>query len=110
MQKTVVVMEDDLDGSEATQTIAFSVDGTDLQIDLSDKNADEFRKALEPYITAAQLVGGRARQSRRGRTRKVDGPVDTKAVRAWAASNGIDVSSRGRIPAGVLQQYRDAGN
>ena len=36
--------------------------------------------------------------------------VDNKAVRAWAASNGIELSTRGRIPASVLEQYRAAGN
>jgi hypothetical protein len=33
-----------------------------------------------------------------------------KPVRAWAASNGIQLSSRGRVPISVLQQYRAAGN
>ena len=36
--------------------------------------------------------------------------VDLKAVRAWAASNGIALSSRGRVSASVIQQYRSAGN
>jgi hypothetical protein len=36
--------------------------------------------------------------------------VDLKAVRAWTTSNGIQVSSRGRLPASVLEQYRSAGN
>jgi amphi-Trp domain-containing protein len=36
--------------------------------------------------------------------------VDTAAVRAWAAANGLAVSPRGRIKDEVLQAYRDAGN
>jgi hypothetical protein len=36
--------------------------------------------------------------------------VDVKAVRAWAASNGIELSSRGRVPTSVLEQYRSAGH
>jgi amphi-Trp domain-containing protein len=36
--------------------------------------------------------------------------VDTAAVRAWAAANGLTVSPRGRIKDEVLQAYRDAGN
>jgi amphi-Trp domain-containing protein len=36
--------------------------------------------------------------------------IDTAAVRAWAAANGLSVSPRGRIKAEVLQAYRDAGN
>jgi hypothetical protein len=33
-----------------------------------------------------------------------------KAVRAWAASNKIELSKRGRIPRDVLDQYHAAGN
>jgi hypothetical protein len=36
--------------------------------------------------------------------------VDPKAVRAWAASNKIQINDRGRIPASVVEQYRAAGN
>jgi Lsr2 len=34
--------------------------------------------------------------------------VDVKAVRAWAAGNGIDVPARGKIPAEVYEQYAAA--
>jgi hypothetical protein len=47
---------------------------------------------------------------KRSTTRKTSSGVDLKAVRAWAASNGIELSSRGHVPASVLQQYRSAGN
>ena len=36
--------------------------------------------------------------------------LDLKAVRAWAASNKIELSSRGGAPANVIEQYRAAGN
>jgi len=36
--------------------------------------------------------------------------VDPAAVRAWAASNGVSVSARGRVSATVIEQYRAAGN
>jgi hypothetical protein len=36
--------------------------------------------------------------------------VDSKAVRAWAASNGVELSERGRIPGAVIEQFRAAGN
>jgi hypothetical protein len=41
---------------------------------------------------------------------KASSTVDLRAVRAWAASNGIELSSRGRVPTSVLQPYRSAGN
>jgi amphi-Trp domain-containing protein len=36
--------------------------------------------------------------------------VDTAAVRAWAAANGLTVSPRGRIKDEVIEAYRAAGN
>jgi Lsr2 len=36
--------------------------------------------------------------------------VDNRAVRAWAESNGFEVSARGRISAEIIQKYRAAGN
>ena len=37
----VAKMVDDLDGSEATRTIRFSIDGAHYEIDLSKENADQ---------------------------------------------------------------------
>jgi hypothetical protein len=33
--------------------------------------------------------------------------VDPVAVRAWAAEYGVEVASRGPIPASVLEAYRN---
>ena len=38
-QKTVVLLEDDLDGGVATETVTFSLDGVSYEMDLSEKNA-----------------------------------------------------------------------
>jgi len=113
--KTVILLEDDVDGSEAAETLQFALDGLAYEIDLSEQNADKLRAAVEPFAEKARRVGGRTRSSapRTPRERKSTnghGPIDTKAVRAWAASNRVEVSSRGRIPASVIQQYHDAGN
>ena len=32
--------------------------------------------------------------------------LDLKAVRAWAGSNKIELSNRGRVPASVIEQYK----
>ena len=41
-----IVLEDDIDGSDATETVAFGLDGTSYEIDLNDKNAAKLRDAL----------------------------------------------------------------
>ena len=43
--KTIIVMEDDTDGSEASETVEFAIDGVTYTIDLSDKNAQKLAVA-----------------------------------------------------------------
>jgi hypothetical protein len=106
--KTMITLEDDYDGGTADETVRFNLDGASYEIDLSNKNADKLRKALSPFLEAARRTGGRS-TTKRGFDLSA-GAVDTKAVRAWAASNGVSVSSRGRIPAQIIEQYRAAGH
>ena len=64
-QKVTVVLEDDLAGGPAEQTVRFAFDGTDYEIDLNAKNVAAFGKQLAPYLEHARRAG-RA-QPRRGR-------------------------------------------
>ncbi len=115
-QKTIVHLIDDLDGSEATQTVEFGHQGKTYKLDLSDQNAAELEEALAPYIAAAQNVAGVTGSGRRG-GRRAAAPqqrsgdsknYDPKEVRAWAQSNGLEVPARGRIPGSVLEQFKAA--
>ena len=104
--KVLTTLQDDIDGSSATQTIHFALDGIEYEIDVSDRNANRLRNSLAEFIAHGRKVGGKP-------TRKKTAPsgqVDTKAVRAWAQSNGIEVNARGRIPAETIERYRAAGN
>src|SRR3954462_1148884 len=62
-QKVHIVLEDDLDGSEATETVSFALDGTSYEIDLNDDNAAKLRDALAVYVGHARKVSGGARRS-----------------------------------------------
>jgi len=104
--KVIVLLEDDVDGTKADETVEFAIDGTTYAIDLSDSNAKKLRDSLDGYISKARKVGGR----RSGHKSSTSTSVDLSAVRAWAASNGIKVSGRGRVSRAVLEQYRAAGN
>jgi hypothetical protein len=77
-----------------------------------DGSDDQPRKCLEkaigPYLEKAQRIGRRT--SRPSSPSTYVGQVDTKAVRAWAASNGIEVSNRRRVPADVIDKYKAAGH
>ena len=60
-QRVNVVLVDDIDGSDATETVSFGLDGVDYEIDLSDEHAAELREAVACYIGHARRTGGRRR-------------------------------------------------
>ena len=115
-RRAVVHLVDDLDDTIIEdgdgQIVSFGLDGTPYEIDLTNEHADELRGALARYVESARKTGSarpaRARSSGRSRSSKSD--VSPTAVREWAKSNGIEVSSRGRIPQSVVDQFRAAGN
>jgi nucleoid-associated protein Lsr2 len=107
-QKVHIVLEDDLDGSDATQTVSFGLDGTSYEIDLNDKNAGKLRDALAQYVGAGRSVGG-ARRGRKSASSATNLGPSAREVRDWARSNGFDVPDRGRIPADVRTAF-DAAN
>jgi hypothetical protein len=109
-QKIKVMLIDDVDGSNAEETISFSLDGVSYEIDLSKSNAKKLRDSLSTYIGSARRVGGRAaRGTARGRGRGARAAANNRErvadIRAWAKSRGLKVSDRGRIPASIIEQY-----
>lgn len=105
-QKVNVVLIDDIDGSEATQTVSFGLDGAAYEIDLNDAHAEKLREFLAGYVGVARRTGA-GRRGRRGTVTSI-GP-STKQVRDWARSNGYSVSDRGRVSADIQQAF-DAAN
>ena len=55
---TTVTLVDDLDGSEASESVSFALDGASYEIDLSDDNAEKLRDALAGYVASARRVDG----------------------------------------------------
>ena len=105
-QKVQVTLVDDLDGSEANETVSFSLDGTSYEIDLSTGNADKLRKEIAPFVEHARKAstgGGRRRRARTG-----PGRERSAEIRAWAKQRGYKVNERGRIPAQIVQEYEAA--
>ena len=106
-QKVQVVLEDDLDGGTADETVVFGLDGTSYEIDLTKKNAAKLRDALAPWVAAGRRTGGSRGGARRGRGRASRGS-QAGDVRTWARSNGYQVSERGRISAEIQAAYTAA--
>ncbi|MGY1600834.1 histone-like nucleoid-structuring protein Lsr2 [Geodermatophilus sp. SYSU D00815] len=112
-RKVQVILSDDLDDNlSADETVSFALDGTNYEIDLSEKNAKEMRDVFSRYVQAARKVGRAGRASGGGRSRATGGGrMDREqagAIREWARKNGHQVSDRGRIPASVVEAYEAA--
>lgn len=106
-RKVTVDLIDDFDGkAPADETIEFRLDGTNYEIDLSTSNAHKMREALAPWIAAGRKVGSKYGGRR---TPTTSGKEDLAAIREWAASNGMKVSSRGRISGEIITAYHNRG-
>lgn len=101
-QRVHVVLEDDLDGASADETITFGLDGVTYEIDLSTRNAAKLRDSFAPYVGVARRA--QTRQTRRPGRQGTAGPKASD-VREWARANGYQVSERGRVSAEVRSAY-----
>lgn len=104
-RQVVVTLTDDIEGGKASETVSFGVDGVNYEIDLSAKNARALRADVSKWTEHARKA---RRSTRRGRSAGPKPVSEAAAIREWAAANGIDVPTRGRIPAAVAEQYHAA--
>ncbi|MBO0804933.1 MAG: Lsr2 family protein [Nocardiopsaceae bacterium] len=105
-QKVQVLLVDDLDGSQADETVTFGLDGVSYEIDLSTGNAGKLRDELAQYVGHARKAS--AASSRRRRARTGAGREQSARIREWAKAHGKKISERGRIPADILAEYEAA--
>lgn len=106
-----LVLTDDFDGTDAAETVSFSIDQGHYEIELSSENAAKLREALAPFIERARRVANPARGARggSGRSRRSAGSrSDTAEIRKWAQDKGYEVSDRGRIPSEIIEAYDNA--
>ncbi|BAJ29218.1 MULTISPECIES: Lsr2 family protein [Kitasatospora] len=114
-QRVQVILEDDLDGGSADETVTFALDGVAYEIDLKSDNAEKLRGLLAPYVEKGRKQSGRLTAPRRGgsggrsagRTAAA-GQADTAKIRTWAKENGHPVNDRGRVPSNVREAYERA--
>ena len=109
-QKVQVILVDDVDGGEASETVSFALDGVSYEIDVSESNAAALRDALAPWVGHARRVGGRSGGSSGGGSGRSRGNSkhDLSDVRSWARENGFQVSDRGRVSSEVIAAYEKA--
>jgi hypothetical protein len=112
-QRVITRLISDLSGDEVVEgkgeTVKFVYRGTSYTIDLTNKEAAGFDRAMAMYIEHATKVGGSRQRSvpasngGAGRSKS-----ELQSIRAWARENGYEVSERGRIKADVVAAYHSA--
>ncbi len=110
-QKVNVVLVDDIDESEASETVSFALDGTQYEIDLNSSHAEQLRDAMASWVGHARRAGRTTAPRKAGRSRPAAAGSDrehTQQVREWARQNGHEVSDRGRLSAKVIEAYEAA--
>lgn len=107
VQRTILVLEDDLDGGEAVETVSFALDGVSYEIDVNESNATKLRDALAMWVGHARRTGGRARTGSAGRSSRGQRTQGAN-IRAWAQGQGIKVSERGRVSKEIVEAYEAA--
>lgn len=109
VQRVQIILEDDVTGGPAAETVEFSLDGVNYELDLNDENAAKLRDELAGWIGNARRAGGR-RQTRRRASGGATGAKseDLARMREWGRSNGFTVSSRGRVSQELQEAYAAA--
>ena len=112
----ISTVADDFDGSTPAETVRFSVAGRDYEIDLSEEHRAEldavmaeFQDRLKRFTDVARPAGRTPSTGRTPARRSSGSGVDASKVRLWAVENGFEVKERGRIPAEVMDAYRNRG-
>ncbi len=134
-KKTVVRVTCDISGRPAHETVRFSLDGVDYEIDLTNAHAKNLRTAFAPYKNASRKVkkpkatqapkpGVKKPAARSSTTMaKMLGKValtvhqggkeaaaeikkvTSAEIREWARAQGLDVSNSGRIPSSIMEMW-----
>jgi hypothetical protein len=105
-RQTVTRLVDDLDGGVAHETVKFSLDGQQFEIDLSTRNAKKLRSELAPFVEHGNRIGTRVtRTGRTPATRTVAGRDQNRAIREWAQAKGYDIAPRGRIKQDIVEAF-----
>lgn len=116
-RQQIVMMTDDLDGSEAETTISFGFDGLAYEIDLSGHNAQEFRSLMGKYLAAGTRKGkmvlglGNGNTIAKRHAAAIESPAAhremNQRIREWAMVNGFQLADRGRIPEHIVRAYHN---
>lgn len=102
-----IVLVDDIDGTDATETVRLSINGTEVELDLNTKNAAKVKSIIQPYIDAGRKTRGQGVVTKKSSSSGPD-RAQLTAIREWANGNGFTVSMRGKIPQEAVDAFEKA--
>lgn len=106
-KRVTTTLVDDFDESTPAETVEFSLQGIDYEIDLSSVNKSKLHADLEPYIRAGRKVSrGAPRPGRRSMQRH----THLQKARVWLRANGHKIGDRGRVPNNLLRLFESQTN
>jgi hypothetical protein len=100
------------DDTPGTTTERFGLGNSSYEADLCDRHGTQLRDSMAPFIGAGRRAGAAGGGTRR-RGRSGGGTGDrarVQEIRAWAKSQGLKISERGRISADIQEQYEAANS
>lgn len=119
-KRVQILLLDDLandDTTQADETVTFSLDGIDYEIDLTAENAHRLRTSLKEFTQAGRIIGRNPKRTTKPRPRNApatpagehQAEEDTAVIRAWAVKEGLlPAGQRGRLANSVRQAYAAA--
>ena len=113
-KRTITELVDDITGDpvprDTGESITFTFDGANYEIDLNDKNAAKMREAIGFYVQHAQRLGARRATSSTTTSGAKTDPLQLAAMRTWLREQGHQVADKGRIAANLQKLYHDANS
>lgn len=105
-----ILTVDDLTGQEDAETRAIGLDGVWYEIDLTDESYASLRQDIGKYLEVARRKGSAPAQKSGKAPKKLPRTesLQLQAIRDWANANGHTVSNLGRIPAAVVEAFKEA--
>lgn len=100
--RTIVTLIDDLDGSDADETVRLSLDGQLYELDLTAEHARQLRTGLADWVDAARQI---SRMGLASASRSATAGTAPDAIRRWAHEHGVPCPNRGRIPNAVREAF-----
>jgi hypothetical protein len=110
--RTITRLIDDIDGTEASETVEFGFRDRWYEIDLSQEHVEGLEEIMADYIPHARRLGKREARGTAGAVRRASSrsatridPSQIRAIREWARENGFAVQDRGRVPFKVMDAW-----